>query len=76
TAQEWRRYSVAMRLADGSVAFVRPSAIGDLNDGDNNHELCLNVRGEPLAVRFPAGLLQDPNNDVNEASRIRVTPAP
>lgn len=73
TPQEWRRYTVAMRMSDGAVAFVRPSAIGDLNDTDNNHELCLNVRGEPLAVRFPAGLLQDPNNDVNEASRIRVT---
>ncbi|MEO0974611.1 MAG: hypothetical protein AAFX85_16090, partial [Pseudomonadota bacterium] len=68
TAQEWQRYTVAMRTQAGEIVFVRPSAIGDINDGDNNHELCLSVQAEPLAVRFPAGLLQDPNNDVNEAT--------
>lgn len=73
TEAEWSRYVVAVRSKDGRVAFVRPFAVGDLNDGDNNHELCLNVQGEPLAVRVPAGLMQDPNNDVNEATRIRVS---
>lgn len=72
TAQEWLRYSVAVRTRNGDIVWVRPFAVGDLNDGDNNHELCLNVQAEPLAVRFPAGLLEDPNDDVNEAARIRV----
>jgi hypothetical protein len=72
TAAEWQRYTVVMRAEDGSIGLLRPFAAGDLNDGDNNHELCLNRSGRPLAVRFPAGLLQDPNNDVNEATGIRV----
>jgi hypothetical protein len=72
TPQEWLRYTVAMRTANGAIVFVRPFAVGDLNDGDNNHELCLNLQGTPLAVRFPAGLLIDPNNDVNEATSISV----
>ncbi|MEO1593943.1 MAG: hypothetical protein AAFS02_01710 [Pseudomonadota bacterium] len=72
TKQEWGRYTIAMRTEDRGIAFVSPFAAGDLNDGDNNHELCLDVEGVPLAVRFPAGLVQDPNFDVNEATRIRV----
>jgi hypothetical protein len=72
TEKEWKRYTVAMRTENGSIKLVKPFAVGDLNDQDNNHELCLNRKGKPLAVRFPAGLLEDPNNDVNEATRIRV----
>jgi hypothetical protein len=72
TEAEWSNYVVTVRRENGGLASVRPFAVGDLNDGDNNHELCLNVQGEPLAVRIPAGLLEDPNDDVNEASRIRV----
>ena len=73
TAREWGRYTIAVRARNGRIKFVQPFAAGDLNDQDNNHELCLNVEGQPLSVRFPAGFLQDPNNDINEASRIRVT---
>jgi len=76
TQQEWKRYTVAMRTEDGRIELVKPFAVGDLNDQDNNHELCLNQIGKPLAVRFPAGLLIDPNNDVNEATRIRVNRGP
>ncbi|ESQ14311.1 MAG: hypothetical protein N838_12090 [Thiohalocapsa sp. PB-PSB1] len=72
TAQEWKRYTIAMRTEAGDIKLVKPFAVGDLNDQDNNHELCLDQRGTPLAVRFPAGLLVDPNNDVNERTRIRV----
>jgi hypothetical protein len=42
---------------------VTPFALADLGDGDNNHLLCLDVRGEPLSVYFPAGYLYDPNED-------------
>lgn len=70
---EWTQYTVAMRTKHGRIKLVSPFAVGDLNDQDNNHELCLDEKGKPLAVRFPAGLLVDPNNDVNEATHIRVT---
>ena len=70
--QEWGRYTVALRDEDGKVSLVRPFAVGDLNDNDNNHELCLAERGTPIDVRFPAGYVFDPNGDVNEDTRIRV----
>jgi hypothetical protein len=56
-------YRVTVRLPDGSEVEVTPFALADLGDGDNNHLLCLDVRGEPLSVYFPAGHLLDPNED-------------
>jgi hypothetical protein len=56
-------YRVTVRLPDDSEADVTPFALADLGDGDNNHLLCLDVRGEPLSVHFPAGYLLDPNED-------------
>lgn len=56
-------YRVKLRLTDGSEAEVTPFALADLGDSDNNHLLCLDVRGEPLSVFFPAGYLFDPNAD-------------
>ncbi|MDX2138832.1 MAG: hypothetical protein SF123_12125 [Chloroflexota bacterium] len=56
-------YRVTVRLPDGSETEVTPFALADLGDGDNNHLLCLDVRGEPLSVSFPAGHLLDPNED-------------
>lgn len=73
TSEEWERYKVALRTEDGRIKFASPFALGDLNDNDNNHELCLDVEGAPLAVRFPGGLLIDPNGDLNKGTRIRVS---
>lgn len=73
TQQEWGRYNVALRTKKGKIKIVTPFAVGDLNDTDNNHELCLDKKGTPLGVRFPAGLLIDPNGDLNETTVIGVT---
>lgn len=66
------RYRVALRADDGEISLVSPFAVGDLNDNDNNHDLCLAQAGTPVEVRFPAGYVFDPNGDVNEDTRIRV----
>lgn len=71
---EIQRYRVTLRRPDGSVAEVTPMAVGDLGDSDNNHELCLDVEGEPLSVSFPAGYLTDPNEDLNPDTEISVSP--
>ena len=42
-----------------------PTALADLGDGDNNHLLCFDFEGEPREVRFPAGFLTDPRDDLN-----------
>lgn len=69
---ERRLYSVTVRQKDGSIIKAIPFALADLGDGDNNHELCLDVDGTPLSVDFPAGHLTDPREDLNPESSIRI----
>ena len=52
---------------------IVPVALGDLGDGDNNHLLCLDTADPAVSVAFPAGLLKDPNGDLNPATTIAVT---
>jgi len=62
--EDRRRYEVV--FADAGDRRVRvPTALADLGDGDNNHLLCFDVEGEPRDVRFPAGFLTDPLDDLN-----------
>lgn len=67
-------YQVTLTQSDGSTKTVAPFALGDLGDGDNNHLLCLDLPGTPLAVAFPAGHLVDPNHDLNPDTTIPVLP--
>lgn len=66
-------YRVTMSFSDEGETELVPFAIGDLGDGDNNHELCLDRAGLPLHVDFPAGLVTDPREDLNPHTRIEVT---
>jgi len=70
---ERQAYRVTMSLGDQGETELVPFAIGDLGDGDNNHELCLDRAGLPLRVAFPAGLLTDPREDLNPDTKIEVT---
>ncbi len=51
---------------------VSPFALGDLGDGDNNHELCLDTEAPAVRVEFPAGLVTDPREDLNPATEVTV----
>ncbi len=66
-------YRVTMKNGQGQISDVTPFAFGDLNDGDNNHLLCLDVEGLPIEVSFPAGAMTDPNDDLNPRTIIPVT---
>jgi hypothetical protein len=66
------QYKVTVLLEDGSKVEVTPFALADLGDGDNNHELCLDVTGTPLSVYFPEGWLTDPNEDLNPETTITI----
>ena len=66
-------YRVTMSFSDESEEELVPFAIGDLGDGDNNHELCLDRVGLPLQVDFPAGLVTDPRDDLNPTTGVEVT---
>lgn len=67
-------YRVTVRNADETQRDVPPAALADLGDGDNNHLLCLDTAGTPLSVSFPAGVLTDPNGDLNPATSVAVLP--
>ena len=66
-------YRVITSFGDEGEIRLVPFAIGDLGDGDNNHELCLDRVGLPLRVDFPAGVLTDPRDDLNPETSIEIT---
>ena len=51
---------------------VHPYKLADLGDGDNNIDLCLNVKGIPIKVAANAGIAIDPNNDQNPETEIAI----
>jgi hypothetical protein len=63
------QYSVTVRKSNGVASDVVPFALADLNDGDNNHLLCLDTEETPESVAFPAGFLADPRGDLNPNTR-------
>ena len=65
-------YQVFVDGGAGEAREVTPFAIGDLGDGDNNHELCLDTEAPALRVAFPAGLMTDPREDLNPATEVTV----
>lgn len=69
-------YRVTVRAPDGAEREVTPTALADLGDGDNNHLLCLDTADAPISVAFPAGILIDPNGDLNPATSVEVQPTP
>jgi len=71
--KERQLYRVTVHKADGGLATVTPIAVADLNDNDNNHELCVGADGQPVSVFFPAGALADPNGDLNPETEVKVS---
>ncbi len=67
-------YTVTVEATDGSRRNVQPAALANLGDGDNNHMLCMNTADRPISVSFPAGVLTDPNHDLNPATKVDVIP--
>ena len=74
--EEGKLYKVTVQSSDGVKREVAPIALADLGDGDNNHLLCLDTADHPISISFPAGILADPNDDLNPATSIAVTDAP
>ncbi|WP_350174340.1 hypothetical protein [Erythrobacter sp.] len=70
--KERELYKVTSQSAEGKRREVVPVALADLGDGDNNHLLCLDTQDKPISVAFPAGILTDPNDDLNPATSVVV----
>jgi len=71
--KERQLYQVAVMQENGHKTEISPFALGDLGDGDNNHELCMDVVGTPVSVSFPAGYLTDPREDLNPDTAVEIT---
>ncbi|ESQ75141.1 hypothetical protein [Asticcacaulis sp. AC402] len=67
------RYKVSILNQEGQLIDKVPFALADLNDGDNNHLLCMSSVERAQAVHFPAGYLIDPRDDVNPETSISIT---
>jgi hypothetical protein len=67
-------YRVTVRAEDGTERDITPVALADLGDGDNNHLLCLDTADTAISVSFPAGVLTDPNDDLNPQTEVVVSP--
>lgn len=72
---ERQLYRVTVTRPDGSSNDVNPIALAELDDGDNNHFLCLDTADPAVAVSFPAGHLVDPNGDLNPDTDVAVSRA-
>ncbi len=66
-------YTITVEAPDGTRREVKPIALANLGDGDNNHVLCMDTTDRPISVVFPEGIFTDPNNDLNPATKINVT---
>ncbi len=70
-AAERGLYLVTVQAQDGSMrVVVAPAELADLGDGDNNHLLCLDTADRTISIAFPAGILMDPNGDLNPATSV------
>ncbi len=65
-------YEITVQSESGEQRVVTPVALADLGDNDNNHVLCMDTDDRAVSVSFPAGILIDPNGDLNPASRVEV----
>ena len=65
-------YRITVKTTNGVIKVITPSSIADLNDGDNNHFLCLDTDMKLLNISFPEGYLVDPNQDPNPATQIDI----
>lgn len=63
--KERQLYKVSIIRSGGATAEIAPFALADLNDGDNNHLLCLDTTDTVTSVSLPAGYLTDPREDLN-----------
>lgn len=68
--EERDRYIISVLGDDGLKTNITPFALADLNDGDNNHKLCLDTAAAVSAITFPAGYLTDPREDLNPETTV------
>ncbi|MEL6866940.1 MAG: hypothetical protein AAFP19_21120 [Bacteroidota bacterium] len=59
-------------LVDKDTIEVHPFHIADLNDNENNIDLCIKESGIPLSLRADKNIAIDPNDDLNPETEIAI----
>ena len=59
-----------MRLSH--VSLVNPFLLADLNDNDNNIDLCIKEPGIPLHLRVNENIAIDPRDDKNPKTEVEI----
>ncbi len=70
--EQRNRMHVLLEGESENSSWVIPFALGDLQDGDNNVDLCLDLSGVPLQVRVESNTVTDPINDYNPETSVVV----
>ena len=74
-AEVTNSYKVSYFVDGSSPISETPLALGDLNDGDNMHDLCMPampLNAKLLSISLGGGLVQDPNGDPNLSQRFQL----
>ena len=66
-------YKITVASAEGDTYEITPIALADLQDGDNNHLLCLDTTDTVKSVFFPSGHVTDPREDLNPDTTISLS---
>lgn len=67
-----RKHFHVKLLVDKDTIEVNPFQIADLDDNENNIDLCIKEAGMPISVKADANIAIDPNDDLNPETEIEV----
>ena len=59
-------------LVQNDTIEVHPFLLADLDDNENNIDLCIKQEGVPIAVKADENIAIDPNDDLNPVTEIQV----
>lgn len=59
-------------LVDSDTIVVNPFQLADLDDNENNIDLCIKEAGIPIAVKADENIAIDPNDDQNAVTEIEI----
>ncbi len=68
---ELQNFTITLTNENDTVK-VKPFKIADLNDNDNNIDLCIKEKGVPVTVSVKENTAIDPRNDANEFTEIDI----
>ncbi len=66
-----KNFTITLKRETDSIK-VKPFQIADLNDNDNNIDLCIKEKGTPLFIEVDKHIVIDPNGDKNPKTTLSI----